>query len=55
MTMHYNMKYGPVGKAMNALVIKSKMRGIITEVCRALEYHVSTGNLVGNGLKGIPT
>jgi len=47
MTMDYTPKFGIVGQAMNALVMKRKFTGMVTLLLAALDEHLRTGEVIG--------
>jgi hypothetical protein len=51
MTFDYEMKYGIVGKAMDALMVRKSMEGSLTNLLAALDEHLTTGQPIGEGWK----
>ncbi len=51
MEMSYDPKYGPLGLLINALILKSAMRKMLSRVLTGLAHHTTTGELVGKGGK----
>jgi len=49
MTMDYVVKFGVVGKAMNALMLERMMTKSLTNLLAALDEHLKTGNLIEKG------
>jgi carbon monoxide dehydrogenase subunit G len=47
--MAFQVKYGPVGWVMGAVMMKPKMDTIISSVLAGLETHIETGRIVGKG------
>jgi len=47
LSMDYETKFGPVGKLMDRLMIRSKMIAMFARVLNGFEYHLETGKLVG--------
>ena len=47
MYMNYRPKFGPVGKLVNALMIKPMTRRTLSNVLEGLDRHVVTGEHVG--------
>ena len=47
LSMDYETKFGPVGKLMDRLMIRSKMSGMFAKVLNGFEHHLETGELVG--------
>ncbi|MFT7549379.1 MAG: carbon monoxide dehydrogenase subunit G [Candidatus Azotimanducaceae bacterium] len=45
--MEFDMKYGALGKAMAAVMIKPMMKKMFGQVLKSLSDHASTGQLVG--------
>jgi hypothetical protein len=43
----YTPKYGPLGKAMNALMIRRRFKRLFGEVITGIELHAATGVVVG--------
>lgn len=49
LTMEFDMKYGIVGKAMAAVMMKPMMKKMFGHVLKGLNDHASTGQVVGKG------
>jgi uncharacterized protein YndB with AHSA1/START domain len=49
MTFDYDMKYGILGKAMDALMVRKSMEGSLTRLLAALDEHLATGDLISEG------
>lgn len=49
MTFDYAMKYGLLGKAMDALMVRKSMERSLTNLLAALDAHLTTGNLIPQG------
>jgi ribosome-associated toxin RatA of RatAB toxin-antitoxin module len=47
--MEFDMKYGVLGKAMAAVMIKPMIKKMFGTVMKSLNDHASTGQLVGKG------
>lgn len=47
MEMTYTPKFGVLGRAMDALVIKRKLGGVMAQVLEGLEAHLTTGAEIG--------
>ncbi|NOY63438.1 MAG: SRPBCC family protein [Gammaproteobacteria bacterium] len=47
--MHYAYKGSPRGWLKDVLIMRSVMQKMLTKTIKALEYHVTTGKLVGEG------
>lgn len=45
--MDYTPKFGIVGKAMDAMMMRRKFTSILTQVLVALEEHLATGKVIG--------
>lgn len=43
----YEPRFGPVGKLMNAAMIRPKFRKLLGQVLDSLEIHAKTGQLIG--------
>jgi uncharacterized protein YndB with AHSA1/START domain len=53
MTMNYEMKYGPLGWLMNAVLLRPVMSRLFASVLSGLDHHLLTGEHVGqNGGSG---
>ncbi len=50
--MEYKVKYGLVGRIMDALIIRRKMSNMFINVLKGMEYHVITGDTLGKN--GVP-
>ena len=44
--MHYTPKFGIVGRAMDAVIIRRKFTSILGQVLEALDEHLTTGKLI---------
>lgn len=49
MKMDYEMKYGPIGWMLNALMLRRIMTQLLASVVAGLDYHLKTGEIVGKG------
>ncbi len=47
MTMEYEMKYGPLGWLMNAIMLRPIIGKLLASVLLGLDHHLVTGNHVG--------
>jgi len=47
LSMDYETKFGPAGKLLDRLMIRSKMSSMFAKVLNGFEYHVQTGELIG--------
>jgi len=47
MTFDYTMKFGVVGQAMDALMVRKKMQGSVERLLAALDEHLTTGQVIG--------
>ncbi|MBN4049460.1 SRPBCC family protein [bacterium AH-315-N03] len=47
MTMDYEMKYGPLGWLMNAVMLRPIMGKILASVLSGLDHHLVTGEHIG--------
>lgn len=45
--MNYEIKFGILGRAMNALVVRGQMSKLISTVLAGLDHHSATGELIG--------
>lgn len=46
-TMRYEPKFGLLGQVMDALLLRSKFRGMLSQVLGSLETHLTTGVNIG--------
>lgn len=46
MTMHYQVKYGPLGYLMGITVMPLAVRSLLNNVLAGMEYHLETGKTV---------
>ncbi len=51
MFMDYEMKMGPLGAAMDALIVRRKFTGTLKLLLAGLEHHLDTGEEVGADFK----
>lgn len=47
MSMEYTPKFGVLGKAMDALMMRRKFSAILDSVLAGLDHHLSTGETIG--------
>ncbi len=50
-TMEYVVKYGPIGVAMDVLMMRSAMNATFENLLAGLDHHLQTGESIGNGWK----
>ena len=50
-TMDYTVKYGPIGAAMDVLMMRRMMTGTFNNLLASLDHHVTTGEAIGKGWK----
>lgn len=49
MTMDYEMKYGPLGWLMNAVMLRPIIGKLLASVLSGLDHHLVTGEQIGKG------
>lgn len=49
MTLEYEMKYGPFGWLMNALMLRPIIGKLLSSVLAGLDHHLVTGEPIGKG------
>ena len=49
MTMDYEMKYGPLGWLMNAVMLRPILGKLLASVLSGLDHHLVTGEHIGQG------
>jgi carbon monoxide dehydrogenase subunit G len=52
MTMDYEMKYGPLGWLMNAVVLRPILTKLFASVLKGLDHHLVTGDDIGKNGDG---
>jgi len=50
-SMSYVVKYGPVGKLMDVLMVKRMLGSAMSRLLAGLDHYVTTGETIGNGWK----
>ncbi len=51
MTLDYEMKYGPAGWLMNAVMLRPILGGLFAKVLAGLDHHIATGEVIGKDWK----
>ena len=49
--MEYVVKYGPLGVAMDMLMMRSMMNATFENLLAGLDHHLETGEIIGKGWK----
>lgn len=50
--IEYQMKFGPIGALMDAIMVRSQFQNSVRSVLAGLKHHVETGEVIGDALPG---
>jgi uncharacterized protein YndB with AHSA1/START domain len=50
-SMHYNVKYGPIGYLLGQTVLKMKLHSVQTKILAGIDHHLATGERIGKDFK----